>query len=104
MLLDIADKLRDISFYQVAMTPCDYDRITAELTELATHACDAIQHVAHLACKKDATRKNLDFLDYMKAIGRHLDKARRILEQDDSFGTYALIYDGDMAQVNMHSA
>ena len=65
------------------MTPEDYDIITADLSDLAKSACVANQYLAHLACKTNDTPKKRDFIDYMKAACRHLDKARRILEQVD---------------------
>jgi hypothetical protein len=80
-LFGIARKLIDISLYEKEMTSNDYDLITADLSDLAMHACVANQYVAHLACKNNATRKTLEFIDYMKAACRHLDKARRNLEQ-----------------------
>ena len=90
-LIDITKKARNLCFDSTARTLKDYDIviITSDLSELAMNACVATQYVAHLACKKTgATRKKLDFIDYMKAVGRHLDKARRILEQDHPFGKY----------------
>ena len=84
-LLDITNKSRNICFYNTPMTSSDYDLITAELSDLAMHACIVNQYLAHLMCKKNPTRNKLDFIDYMKAACRHLDKAQQILEQYDEF-------------------
>jgi hypothetical protein len=75
-LVDITNRSCRLSMPNAAMTSNDSELITAELSDLAMHACVVNQYVAHLASKKNATRKTLHFIDYMKAICRHLDKAR----------------------------
>lgn len=59
----------------------DYEILISDLSDLAMNACVAAQYVAHLACKEDAERKTVNFIDYMKATIRHLDKARQTLDQ-----------------------
>jgi hypothetical protein len=82
-LADITSKSRHLSMPNMAITSNEYELITEELSNLAMHACVVNQYIAHLACKKNASPKTLDFIDYMKVACRHLDKARRILEQYD---------------------
>jgi hypothetical protein len=61
------------------LTPNDYKRIATDLCYLAERCLFLNLYVAHLAHTIINTRENLEFIDYIKAAGRHLSKAEDLI-------------------------
>jgi hypothetical protein len=61
------------------MTPLDYKSLTTDLCYLANRCLLLNIYIAHRANAIINTRENLEFIDYVKAAGRHLSKAEELI-------------------------